>query len=421
MKKIPWILFFVAATLLITPVYISAQTTGGRIKFGNLSIVPSIGLSGVYDDNIYMGNGNTYAGDAAKTKAEQKVSDWITRVAPGLAVNLAFPERGSLSFGYIGDFAFYSSQTDNNWGNHQGFLNLDYTAPGGLILGINDRYTRAEDPYGSADQYKVGRTTKRSLNTLASKIGFRTAQNFRVLFLYNNTYQNYDNDQLDYSQDYYTHSFGLSLETQLLPKTWGFVRYLYAPQTYNQNAPGQTGEFNSDSKQHQVQTGLTWDLGAKWSGEVNVGYGWKKYDHEFTDALKTSRRTDENNWTAGTTVKYEMTSRTQFAFILTRTNRDNASDTAENFTDTNVGLTVQQALLPNLVLGGGFTYGINDYNLPRNNPRADKNYIANIGLNYQFRPWIGFGVSYIYNRKSSNYEENEFTDNKGMVTVNIAY
>ena len=89
-----------ALVMVIAPMQSQAQTQqGGNIRFGNLAIIPGIALDGVYDDNIYMGNGKEYS-DPAETTQEKKESDWITHVKPSLFLDYTLPERGSVNLGY---------------------------------------------------------------------------------------------------------------------------------------------------------------------------------------------------------------------------------------------------------------------------------------------------------------------------------
>ena len=409
-----------ALVMVAAPIQSQAQTQqGGNIRFGNLAIIPGITLDGVYDDNIYMGNGKEYS-DPATTAQEKKESDRIAHVKPSLLLNYTLPERGSVNLGYQGDFAFYDKNSSNNWKNNQGILLVDYQAPGGLILGINERYTRAEDPYGSADQYGIGRVTKRWTNDAKTKLGYNLMANLRSFIHYNNYKQQYK-DIADYSQDHTDNEFGLGVETRFLPKTWGFVRYHYGQRRYNTTAPGQTDEYNSDSNWHRANLGLTWDPGAKLSGEVSLGYQWRRYDHEFTSPAHTARRDDKNTWVAETAVTFMPTVTTMLTGTLTRAVRDTASDTNEQFVDTGIGLNLQQTILTKFVLNAGVGYSKNEYNLPAVNARTDDNYLANIGLDYNIREWLGVGIGYYLNRKNSNIETNEFTDNKFMISLRALY
>ena len=421
MKRV--ILFCSIAMFLLGASLSQAQPPqqGGKIRFGNLAIIPGVTVQGIYDDNIYLKNGKDYPEDPQKTLANKKESDWVTHAKPSLLLSYTMPERGLINLGYQGDFAFYKSNTSNNWKNSQGIFSVDYTAPGGLILGINEHYVKAEDPFGGADQYQIGSIKKRYYNDLTTKLGFLFSENFRTLLYFNHYKQKYDNSLLDYSQDYTIMEYGAGAEARVLPKTWTFLRYLYGTQKYDTNAPGQTDAFNSNAKWHRVSAGLTWDPGAKLSGEVNVGYQWRRYDHQFTSALQTARRDDKDTWVAATSLTYMPTEATTLNLSLSRAIRSTASDTSEQFTDTAVGLNLSQKLLMKLTLKAGFTYSRNEYNLPVGSERADNNYLANLGLDYDIRDWLSFGVGYNLNRKNSNIEINEYISNQYVAQVKIVY
>jgi hypothetical protein len=417
MKKTGIVTFMAGLALMLLPMQLQAQQ-GGKIRFGSLSLIPGIELQGVYDDNIYKGNGTTYPADPAKTLDEKKESDWVSHVKPSLFLNHVMPERGYFNLGYQGDFAFYDKNRGNNWKNNQGVLDLNYQAPGGLILGISDLYARSEDPLGNANQYAVGRVTKRWTNDLKMKLGAEFMSNFRALVYYNNSKQQYL-DIADYSQDYTENEFGAGVETRLLPKTWGFLRFHTGQRKYNTLAAGQSEAFNSDYKFRRVSTGLTWDADAKLSGELNFGYQWLTYDHEFTQTAL--RREDKSTWVAATALNFKATETTLLTMNISRAVRNSASDNNEQFTDTGFGLSLTQQLMTKLSLLGGISYSKNDYNLPAINPRSDDNYMANLGLNYAIQDWLSCGVAYSLNRKNSNVEVQEYTDNQFMVSVKAVY
>ena len=419
MKKSGMIVCVAAIALMLLPIKLEAQQ-GGKISFGNLSLIPGIEMQGIYDDNIYKGNGREYASPTT-TGEEKKEADWITHAKPSLMLNYAMPERGNVSLGYQGDFAFYNTNTTNNWKNNQGLLDVNYLAPGGLILGINDMYANGEDPLGNAEQYKQGRVTKRWTNDLKTKLGYNIMSNFRTILYYNNSKQAYK-DIADYSQDYTENEYGLGLETRFLPKTWGFIRYHYGERKYDTLGLTQTTDaYNSDYKWNRVSVGLTWDPGAKLSGELNVGYQMLKYNNEYADAANTLRREDKNTWTAATSINFQATASTDLAMNISRAVRNSGSDNNEQFTDTGIGFNFKQMLLTKLSLIGGVTYSKNEYNLPVGVPRTDDNYSANLGLNYAIQDWLGVGVGYNYSRKNSNAELNEYIDNQFMVSLKIVY
>jgi uncharacterized protein (PEP-CTERM system associated) len=73
------------------------------------------------------------------------------------------------------------------------------------------------------------------------------------------------------------------------------------------------------------------------------------------------------------------------------------------------------------MLNAGINYSMNEYNLPAGNERSDKNYMGNIGMDYNIREWLGIGIAYNYNRKDSNIEASEFVDNQFMASLKIVY
>ena len=75
MKKSIFFSVVLATILVLLSSPVMAQ--GGKIRMGNLKIIPSLGLEAIADDNIYLGNGS----DATD---ELKESDLIAHVKPGL-------------------------------------------------------------------------------------------------------------------------------------------------------------------------------------------------------------------------------------------------------------------------------------------------------------------------------------------------
>ena len=418
----------------------SLLPAAGNINFGNLKIIPKIEGQALYDDNIYMKNGN----DTPTDRTNKKVSDLIYHVKPGLLLNYDLPERGSARLGWNGDWAFYNTESSNNWKNNFFNVGLDYMAPAGLILSINDEFRLKEDPFGGPNQYALGRVTKRWDNDLKAKAGVAWGNNtFRTLFLYNLYRQQYVSN-FDFTQNYTNSEYGVSAEARFLPRTWGFVRYLYGVRNFDSFYGAQMdGVFfagipddrKGDSKYHQANLGVSWDPGAKLSGEVSFGYMWKRYDNAFDAFGRT--RDNRDTWVAATNIDFEATATTVLSLNIARTVRDIGSDSRIYFDDSAVGLNLRQTILTKFIAKAGVIMGFNEYNAAQALPpgasaldtvrfnaaekRSDRNYIADLGLDYNIRDWLTFGVGYRYNRKTSNYEVFEYMDNQYMATLRLIY
>ena len=82
---------------------VSAMAQEGKIRIGNLKIIPAITLQEGYDDNIYLDNGNNNTTD---NTTELEEEDWITHFQPSILFNYDFIGRGGLALGYQGDLAY---------------------------------------------------------------------------------------------------------------------------------------------------------------------------------------------------------------------------------------------------------------------------------------------------------------------------
>ena len=139
----------------------------------------------------------------------------INHVKPGLLLQYDIPERGAATLGWAGDWAFYNSETANNWKNNMLNFGVNYQAPAGLILAVKDDFQMKEDPFGSPSQYGVGRVTKRWVNDLKTKVGAAWGNNtFRTSVLYNLYRQQYVSNY-DFSQNYTNSEYGVQAEAAL--------------------------------------------------------------------------------------------------------------------------------------------------------------------------------------------------------------
>ncbi len=412
MKKGILVFCLVLSFLMLLSAHAIAQE--GKLQFGNLKIIPGITLQGLYDDNIYLGNGSN------KT-TELEESDLITHVMPALGFNYSLPERGSLFLGYMGDLAYYRDNSKNDWQTHKGILALNYNAPGGLILGIDYVYTDAEDPYGSDSQYKLGTPlTERSLNDGKGKIGYNLGSRFKILAFYNYYEQDYDL-AADYTQDYDINEVGAGFQIRLLPKTWGFIRYHYGEQDYftHKAADNVTEKTDADFDWSRVNAGLTWDDGAKLAGELNAGYMWRNFENERDS--NGNKYEDKETWIADTSVTYLATANTSLTLNIYSALRTTGAGSNEYYEDVGGSLSLKQIFFTKFTLSLGGTYSTNDYNLPVAKKKEEENRLGSIGLDYQIQDWLSAGVNYTYREKESNYKEDEFSNNQFMISLKAAF
>jgi hypothetical protein len=407
------ILFIGFMVVMLMVISSQANAQVGRIRHGKITVFPGLTVQETYDDNIYLGNG-------INSTTELKEADLITHLMPAIGFRYALPERGTLALAYDGDLAYYRDNDDNNWQTHKGTLGLDYRAPGGVILGIDNIYTDAEDPYSNLEQYRIGLKTERWNNDLKTKIGYDFGNRSQAFAYYNYYKQDYKLAR-DYTQDYEANELGLGYRMRVLPKTWGFARFHLGQRDYFTHplGTGVTDANDSDFTWRRLNVGLSWDTGAKLSGELNLGYQWNEYVNRLD--VNGNAYEDKNTWIAATSVTHAATPTRAFALRITRALRQTGSNTNEYFEDTGIGLSLRQKILTKYTLTAGLAYSVNDYNVPLNNAREDDNYNANVGIDYRIRDWLSVGIGYNYKRKDSNYPRNDYTDNQFLISIRGVY
>jgi hypothetical protein len=400
-----------AALILIST---EALAYEGKIKLGKISVIPGLALQEEYNDNIYLGSGDN---DTTQLKED----DWITHIKPSLVFTYDMLNRGAISLGYLGDFAMYSSNSDNDWSSHQIVFKGDYKAPVGLIVGINNNYVNSDDPYSTDNLYRLGEQTKRWSDDLATKVGYEFGEKFRILAFYNMYKQEYDLLR-DYSQNYDSNEVGAGAEMKVMPQTWAFVRVYTGERDYTDHpsfVPNFSDANDADFSWNRVNFGLGWDATAKLSGELNLGYQWISADNVLDPVGQPYE--DNDSWIAQTKVNYQATARTKFGAELFRALRYTGADLNEFYEETGFGLNLNQDVLSKGRVRAGAGYALHDYNQPVADTREDDNYRLLLGFDYYIREWLMAGLEYRYWDRDSNLDIYDFTENRFMVTVGVAY
>ena len=383
----------------------------GKYKVGSLTILPSIGLEWQSDDNVYQGNGSN-------NTTEKVVSDAISHIKPAVMFDYKFDGRGGLKFGYKGDLAYYETSDNNNWQSHSGLFDLNYNSPGGLIVGVNNNYTVTEDPFSNESDYLNAATRKveRWNDTLKAKVGYKLGDTLKVLGYCNYYIQDYQDDVRDFSQDYNQMEFGAGVEMALMAKTWGFLRYHYGVRDYTTETTTVTEANDSDQNWHRVNGGIAWDSGAKWSGELNLGYQSKAYENE-RDPLNNIYE-EKNTWIAATNVKYAITEATRLGVTLNRALKETRSDTTEYNEETAYGINASHTMMEILNLSAAYVYTKNEYNT---NNREDDTNMVKVDVDYKIQPWLTAGAGYVYKERDSNLNANDYKDNQFVARVKAGF
>ena len=153
----------VSAQLTLPPgsPLLPAAPTEGAARRGPVTIVPTLTLTGEYNDNVFQSNAN-------------KVSDFILGIAPGISVSVESP-----IYRLIGSYSFtteiYADQTQLNQVFSRQNLNLDgsYRITPLLTVSLTDTLFVSNDTNNiAAENVSTGRTRSVS-NTLSPALAYQ--------------------------------------------------------------------------------------------------------------------------------------------------------------------------------------------------------------------------------------------------------
>ena len=386
----------------------------GNIHFGKLKVTPKIAYKGEYNNNIYL------------EKSPEK-SDYINTLTPGIRFSFDGEPGNYFNAGYEVDLVHYNDYNDNNYQSHKVTAGFGLKTPPGFYLKMNDRYTDTADPYGSAELYKEGEKTNRWSNTVDISLGYKFEDRFTVEGQYKNFSEEYDlfSDQW---QDKKDHVYGAKFYYRFLPKTSFLVEYRrtirdYTSQgTATDNSKGITNSTCEDHELDDYFLGLRWDPTAKLNGDLKFGYGEKNYDNARD--WNNNKYADKDTWVAETNLRYKASEKTQFRAKIMRSIKESTSDTSNYYTDTTFGLGLNQEMGRRIYLDLGLDYNRAEHNAyGGEKSRDDKSITSTVGLEYRIQPWLRTGVEFSYKRKDSSegFEDNEYTNHKGMFSISATF
>jgi hypothetical protein len=398
----------IAGAVLLTAVaYATACAEGGKIRFGNLALIPSFGLEEEYNDNIYYDKSNTK-------------SDWITHIQPGLLLDYTLPGRGKVKLGYGGDYAYYAKNGDNDWKHHTGLFDLNYEAPVGLIVKINNVFERSEDPFGSENEYKLGTKTKRLFDGLTSAFGFKFSERLKLFTFYNFRIRSYDSKE-DFDQNYYSNEVGAGAEAKVSHKTWTFLRYHYGERNYYSYRSGVTSSNDADYSWHRLSTGLTWEDGGHFGGEINFGYQLNSFKNKYD--MNGNRYKDKNSWTAATAFHYRQTLARTFSFKIERGPQQDESGKNGYFMETTLGFSVSQRIQSAYEVAGGYEFTKRDFSGSGSNSdgqgEKSNTHRVHASFCYFIKEWMTASVHYQYENKTADTSADGYKANRIMFNLNI--
>ncbi|MCF8037808.1 MAG: outer membrane beta-barrel protein [Desulfohalobiaceae bacterium] len=388
----------------------------GNISLGRVQIHPEISYQGTWDDNIFLDH-------------TDEESDYLHTLSPGLELEYRRDAENFLLADARVDIIRYSDFSENDYEEYTFGGQGLYTAPSGFFAEVRERFVDTEDPYSTLNNFQLGTPrVRRWYNTSGLTLGLDLGGPWTLETSYDNYHLEYDEFR-DQWQDRSDHRFEVRSTYRVLPKTSLLLIYRLQDQSYpnqddvDENNQGIDSNTSQDNQYHQVFTGLTFDPTAKITGELKLGASKKDYDNERNQ--NNVEFNEDIEWTAETNLVYLMSPKTRFRLELIRNTYESTDVEAASYTSTRFGLGGTQELFRRVSLNADLAYIYEDYETGAGFPsREDDVYVVSLGLNYQLRAWLGLGLGYVYeNRSTSNdqFQEEEYTHNQVMWTITARF
>ncbi|MBN1365327.1 MAG: outer membrane beta-barrel protein [Syntrophaceae bacterium] len=391
------------------PVQLKAPKSA-NIQVGRLQINPSLGIAGIYSDNVY----HNY-------DARDKESDFITAISPGIGFILPL-RRHNIQLGYKSDIYRFADFSENDYFNQKvaGSLNFDF--PGGLLFSVSDafgditlprRWKKQPGVSGMADEY---REMDHQNNDFNIKAKYSFVDRWAVEARYNNHHDNYK-EEYDKLHDFIRNMYGGAFYYRFTPKTNIFLEYSFSDIDYDY------GDIN-DNYNHMAYIGLSFDPTAKIRGYA--GFGWDMKIYKNWDASR-----DDDSLSIFSTkvdLSYIATDFDQIKLSAIRVIEEDI-DTLKAYTDTNLTLDWKHVFGWNekISMITFMGYGNYDYNYADTDvdgtikTRQDDFWKAGIGFDYALQPWLNLSLNYGYRRHYSNYKRYDYSENRVLSSVNVKY
>jgi hypothetical protein len=222
------------------------------ITVKGVRLTPYFEGDGVYRSNIYLTPNN-------------KLSDYIFVLTPGLRAEVPLAGKNRLSLGYLGTGYVYTTHGANSHYDQNVNSDLELHLKSGWYVRFGNTLRVAAEERNS--EFSSSRRYLR--NTPYATISYAFADRWKAEV-------NYQFDTLDFFKsvdkvnNYNAQAVGTTLYYRFLPKTSALVQYVFTYRGFP-NTP-----FDNTTN-HSPMVGLTWAPTAKLSGTMKYGYTFDQY------------------------------------------------------------------------------------------------------------------------------------------------
>lgn len=393
-------------TLICASSYAADQEQKGSVNLGAFLLTPQFKLQQSYDDNVLH-------------QANNERDSWKTLISPSINIRNNFGPN-DYRFGYQLIRGEYANSQADNYTDQQVWTQLKYRVHERHQLLLDADFQSSHDARGT--RYSIGRGDQ-----LAHPDKFKQS-NAEVTYRYGGygatgqldlRYQykdvDYKGDEPDYrARDRHTNLLGSTFYYKVAPNTDVLLDVSVADITYDYSL----NERNRlDSKEKKALAGIRWQSSEATTGFAKAGVRRKDFDSAERDSFNGFDWEVGVQWQPVNYSHFELSTQSdiketdaQGNFIEKRDYQINwQHDWNERF-NSSAELHYQDALY---VRNSGVAN-------PQDPDRQDDIWASQLTLNYQFRRWLTFSLSYQFEQRDSNFTNLEFNRNQYGLSMNAS-
>lgn len=406
-----------------------ASTASAEIRVGKLRIYPEIGLQETYDSNIYQTEGIRWL---PQTKVE---SDYITSIIPGVKFQYVFGGKHLAEVGYLGTWNIYHRHSKDSYWDHKAWANLSLRFPGGLDIGLEQRYNRSWEQKSATNLEQKGYYDYIS----GVSVAYRFVNRWKAEARYNRFDHNYDSDRYKHSS-YVSDLFGARLYYRFTPRTAVFGEYQHIVKRFDRKDaydPYWGTYYNDyDSRSNIVFLGLAFDPAGRLKGEIKGGYGWKRWEKNYlvtaydpsTGIIAFKNRNKPSTWHMYANASYDFSKYTSLGFSASREFLDDSDFANNSYYRTFLSSTFQHFFTRKIGASATVAYENADYQdyaydwynwsgYPYQKRRSDDKWTFGLGVFYNIQKYLKTRLDYQYITRDSNFTTYSFNEHKVMFKV----
>jgi|GEM_PF-438617 len=375
-----------------------------RYPLGPVLVTPYLEYDGIYRTNVFQ----TY---------NDKKSDYVNAINPGIRFELPIAGQHSLSLGYLGNNFIYSrfydlSHYDQNL-NADAALNFSNVS---LKFGSVFRAATEEPTATTGPPFVPGR----------ERDYYRTTPYFEAAYKVSDLWRlegNYQFDDLSFRRekdnidDYQYNTLGATLFYKFWPKTSALVQYV----AVIRNHPFDS-QYNNTT--YTPMAGLTWEPTAKLSGTVKFGYTFANYYQKLP-----GQNNSLDTWALSVQTLYKISRYTQLFLLAQRGIQEDVDYDSNPYTNSGVSLTLSHLWhYFNVTSYLTFSYYNADYFYTSVDPvtgaslkRNDDYTSFGAGLSRPITKWLKVRLDYVYNNRGSNLSYASYNEHKVLLGLSTSF